>query len=57
MRHVDSLVAEGCTNPQIAERLFMKPATMKTHLTHIFTKLAIAKRSELTKVVLARNPW
>jgi DNA-binding CsgD family transcriptional regulator len=40
-------VAEGMTNPQIAERLFVARGTVKVHLTHIFTKLGVATRSEL----------
>jgi predicted ATPase/DNA-binding CsgD family transcriptional regulator len=41
------LVAEGLTNPQIADRLLMGRATVKTHLEHIFTKLDIHTRAEL----------
>jgi DNA-binding CsgD family transcriptional regulator len=35
------------TNPQIAERLLMGRATVKTHLEHVFTKLAVHTRAEL----------
>ncbi|HMK11492.1 MAG TPA: helix-turn-helix transcriptional regulator [Acidimicrobiales bacterium] len=45
--HVVALVAEGLTNPQIAERLLMGRATVKTHLEHIFTKLDVRLRAEL----------
>jgi len=41
-------VALGLTNPQIAEKLLMSRATVKTHLVHVFTKLAISNRAELT---------
>ena len=44
---VVALVAEGLTNPQIAERLIMGRATVKTHLEHIFTKLGIRSRAGL----------
>jgi DNA-binding NarL/FixJ family response regulator len=44
---VVGLVAEGLSNPQIAERLFVSRATVKTHLSHVFTKLDIANRAEL----------
>jgi len=40
-------VAEGLTNPQIADRLLMGRATVKSHLEHIFTKLDIHTRAEL----------
>ena len=33
---VVELVAEGLTNPQIGERMFISTATVKTHLAHIF---------------------
>jgi DNA-binding CsgD family transcriptional regulator len=44
---VVDLVAQGLTNPQIAERLIMGRATVKTHLEHIFAKLGVTTRTEL----------
>ena len=44
-------VAEGLTNKQAAERLFVSLPTVKTHLRHIFTKLGIDNRSQLVSVV------
>ncbi len=41
------LVGEHLTNPEIALRLFVSRATVKTHLIHIFSKLGIDTRSEL----------
>jgi DNA-binding CsgD family transcriptional regulator len=41
------LVAEGLTNPEIGERLFVSRATVKTHLSHMYTKLGVANRTEL----------
>ena len=52
---VVDLVAEGLTNPQIAERLFMGRATVKTHLEHVFTKLGVHTRAELAAQA-ARRP-
>ena len=46
-RRVVALVAEGLTNPQIAERLLMGRATVKSHLEHIFPKLGVRTRAEL----------
>ena len=40
-------VATGRSNPEIAEALLMGRTTVKTHLTHIFTKLGITSRAEL----------
>ena len=44
---VAELVAEGLTNEQIARRLLMSPATVKTHLTRIFAKTGVGNRTEL----------
>ncbi|MFF5292488.1 helix-turn-helix transcriptional regulator [Paractinoplanes globisporus] len=41
------LVAEGLTNPQIGARLLMSRGTVKTHLSHIFTKLDTTTRAQL----------
>ena len=39
--------AAGLTNPQIAERLFVSRATVKTHLSHVYAKLDLANRAQL----------
>ena len=44
-------VAGGLTNQQAAERLFMSVPTVKTHLRHVFAKLAIDHRTQLVAVV------
>ena len=46
-REVVRLVTEGLSNPDIAARLFISRATVKTHLTHIFTKLDVINRARL----------
>ena len=43
-RRVVDLVATGLTNPQIAERLLMSRATVKTHVSHCLTKLDMTNR-------------
>ena len=48
---VARLVAEGATNPEVARKLLMSVNTVKTHLTHIYTKLDIDSRAELTRLV------
>ncbi|MGQ0433376.1 MAG: helix-turn-helix transcriptional regulator [Microthrixaceae bacterium] len=52
---VIELVAQGCTNPEIAEQLFVTRNTVKTHLSHVFTKLGVTTRSELAVVVTRRT--
>jgi predicted ATPase/DNA-binding CsgD family transcriptional regulator len=46
--------AAGLTNPQIAERLFIARATVKTHLSHIYAKLGLRNRSQLAATVVGR---
>ncbi|MQA95584.1 MAG: LuxR family transcriptional regulator [Streptosporangiales bacterium] len=41
------LAAGGLNNPQIGARLFMSRSTVKTHLSHAYTKLGVANRTEL----------
>jgi len=44
---VATLVAEGLTNRQIAERLFISERTAQNHVQHILTKLGFATRSQI----------
>ncbi len=50
-REVMALVAGGLTNEDIAERLYMSPATARTHVSRAMTKLGARDRTQL--VVLA----
>jgi DNA-binding NarL/FixJ family response regulator len=50
-REVMTLVAAGLSNDEIAERLVLSPATAKTHVSRIMTKLDVRDRAQL--VVLA----
>jgi DNA-binding CsgD family transcriptional regulator len=52
---VVDLVVEGLTNPQIAQRLLIQSATVKTHLEHIFTKTDVHTRSELAGEAVRRR--
>jgi DNA-binding CsgD family transcriptional regulator len=46
------LVAQGLSNPAIAELLQIQPRTVTSHLEHIFDKLHIRSRSELVRMVV-----
>jgi DNA-binding NarL/FixJ family response regulator len=50
-REVMVLVAGGLSNNEIADRLVLSPATVKSHVSRIMTKLDVRDRSQL--VVLA----
>ncbi len=50
---VARLVADGLTNREVAERLFLSPHTVNSHLRHVFSKLGITSRVELAR--LARD--
>ena len=39
------LIASGATNREVAERLFVSEATVKTHLLHIYAKLGVNDRA------------
>ena len=52
-RVVANLVAEGLTNRQIAERVFISRHTVDFHLRSIFRKVGVASRVELARQVLA----
>jgi DNA-binding NarL/FixJ family response regulator len=40
------LVAEGLTNGQIGERLFISTKTASVHVSNILAKLGVARRTE-----------
>ena len=51
---VAGLVAEGLSNPQIGERLYVSRRTVQAHLAHVFAKLDIATRAQLAAEVTRR---
>jgi len=44
---VARLVAQGLTNAEIGEQLFVSPKTVSAHVEHILSKLAVARRAEI----------
>jgi DNA-binding CsgD family transcriptional regulator len=46
-RRIAELAAEGLSNAQIAQTLFVTARTVEGHLTHVFQKLDVTARTEL----------
>ncbi|MET8798583.1 response regulator transcription factor [Nocardia sp. NPDC004568] len=60
-RDVMTLVAEGLTNAEIAGRLYLSPATARTHVSRILLKLGARDRTQLVVIAyesgLVRPGW
>jgi DNA-binding CsgD family transcriptional regulator len=53
---VARLVTKGLSNPDIASSLVVSRATVKTHVSHVLTKLGLATRAEIAAEVTRREP-
>jgi DNA-binding CsgD family transcriptional regulator len=49
------LAANGSSNREIAERLFVSPRTVESHLSAVYRKLAIRSRTQLASVLVAQH--
>jgi DNA-binding CsgD family transcriptional regulator len=49
------LVAQGLTNREVAERLYVSTYTVGTHLKHAFDKVNVTSRVELTRLAMERD--
>jgi NarL family two-component system response regulator LiaR len=47
-----ALLAEGLTNPEIAERLNVSRSTAKAHVSHILSKLEVSNRAEAVALAI-----
>ena len=54
-RDIVRLVAEGHTNAEIGERLFVSVHTVKKHLSHVYAKVGLTGRAELAAQAARRD--
>jgi DNA-binding CsgD family transcriptional regulator len=54
-REVLELVADGMTNREIAERLFISPVTARNHVSRILTKLGLENRTQAAMWLARRS--
>jgi len=56
-REVDviRLVAEGLSDAEVAERLFIARRTVTSHLTSIYTKLGVSSRAAATRFAVEQG--
>lgn len=54
-REVLKLAAEGCTNNEIAEKLFISPRTAETHRGNLMKKLGLSNHTELIRYAIRRG--
>jgi NarL family two-component system response regulator LiaR len=54
-REVLALMAEGMSNPEIAEELMISRSTVKFHVSNILSKLGADSRTEAVAVALQQN--
>jgi DNA-binding CsgD family transcriptional regulator len=54
-REVLELIIEGHTDKEIADRLYISPRTVTTHVTHILNKLGVGSRGEAAELAAGNS--
>jgi two-component system response regulator DevR len=54
-RKILDLVAEGMTNRQIAEKVFLAEKTVKNYVSNILMKLGLSRRAEVAAMMAKRR--
>ena len=52
---IAELIADGHTNREIAEQLYVSRRTVETHVAHAFQKLGVRSRTQLAVAVLSER--
>jgi NarL family two-component system response regulator LiaR len=50
-----ALLIEGLNNNEIAEKLFVSPSTIKSHVSHILAKLNVSSRTEAVAIAVRHH--
>lgn len=45
------LVADGLSNPDIADALYVEPCTVRNHLSHAYKSMGISNRIQLARLL------
>ena len=54
-REVLTLVAQGCTTPEIGRRLYVSHTTVKSHLANVYEKLGVSHRAAAVAQAIRRG--
>ncbi len=55
-RRIADMAADGASNRDIAQALYVTPKTVENHLGHAYRKLGVTGRSELSERLGATSP-
>lgn len=54
-KEVLELIAEGYTNPQIAEKIFLSPFTIDSHRKNLLAKLGVKNTASLIRLAVEKK--
>jgi PAS domain S-box-containing protein len=54
-KEILELISQGCTNPDISEKLAISINTVKTHVVSIFNKIGVSDRTQAAIVAVKQN--
>ena len=54
-QQIVALLADGCSNKEIADRLGLRLQTVKNHLSRVYRKFGVPNRVQLAVLVLHRD--